>query len=70
MTKDTVRPYKVVIRGPMPTMAHIWLRNNRVDHDILYQFDYNEEELIVGERLEIFFADEQQAHWFALRWSR
>lgn len=70
MTDGISHPYKVVLRGAMPALAWIWLRNNQVDYDILYRFEYNHDEEIQGEIAEIYFADSQQAHWFALKWAR
>lgn len=70
MIEDTSHPYRVVICGRMPTLAWIWLRNNRVDYQITYGFDYDCDERMIGEKVLINFSDAMQAHWFALRWTK
>lgn len=70
MTDDISHPYKVVLHGSMPTLAWIWLRNNQVDYQITYGFDYDADERMIGEKVIINFSDATQAHWFALRWTK
>jgi len=66
---DTKRyPYQVVVVEPIPVMAHIWLKNNQIDHK-----DSFTEGAAVGQLDPlvrcIYFADARDAAWFALKWS-
>lgn len=70
MTDDISHPYKVILHGSMPALAWIWLRNNQVDYQITYGFDYDADERMIGEKVIINFSDATQAHWFALRWTK
>jgi hypothetical protein len=66
---DTKRyPHQVVIVDPLPVTAHIWLKNNQIDHQDTFaegvEFGYPEPLVRC-----ICFANADDAAWFALKWS-
>jgi hypothetical protein len=65
---QTKYPYSVPTSYSLSVDAYVWLKNNGIEHRIEYQIDPATE---VDEVLHsvVRFARQQDATWFALKWS-
>lgn len=65
---QTKYPYSVPTSYSLSVDAYVWLKNNGIKHRIEYQMDPATE---VDEVLHsvVRFARQQDATWFALKWS-
>jgi hypothetical protein len=65
---QTKYPYSVPTSYSLSVDAYVWLKNNGIEHRIEYQMDPATE---VDEVLHsvVRFARQQDATWFALKWS-
>jgi hypothetical protein len=65
---QTKYPYSVPTSYSLSVDAYVWLKNNGIEHRIEYQIDSTTE---IDEVLHsvVHFARQQDATWFALKWS-